>query len=120
MLARNGHALAEEVYCPRLLLNVDVLQRGTVRPRTGTLKRTVLEHPKLDFHRCRQRVAEHIKTALTQAGREKKILFQNRIPERTLASPAISHGQIFLRTDDHLIAIGAPAAKGAAGQNPKK
>ena len=41
------------------------------------------------------------------AGREKKVLAHNHIPERTLASPAVSHGQIFLRTDDHLIAIGA-------------
>ena len=40
------------------------------------------------------------------AGHEKKILATNHIPERTLASPAISHGQIFLRTDEHLIAIG--------------
>ncbi len=41
-----------------------------------------------------------------QAGREEKILARNHIPERTLASPALSLGQIFLRTDDHLIAIG--------------
>jgi outer membrane protein assembly factor BamB len=41
-----------------------------------------------------------------QAGREEKILARNNLPERTLASPALSHGQIFLRTDDHLIAIG--------------
>jgi outer membrane protein assembly factor BamB len=41
-----------------------------------------------------------------EAGREKKVLAHNNIPERTLASPAISHGQIFLRTDEHLFAIG--------------
>jgi outer membrane protein assembly factor BamB len=41
-----------------------------------------------------------------EAGREKKVLAHNIIPERTLASPAISHGQIFLRTDEHLIAVG--------------
>ena len=46
-----------------------------------------------------------------EAGREKKILARNRIPERTLASPAISHGQIFLRTDEHLIAIGSRRAR---------
>ncbi len=40
------------------------------------------------------------------AGREKKTIARNHIPERTLASPALSHGQIFLRTDEHLIAIG--------------
>ncbi len=41
-----------------------------------------------------------------EAGKEKKLLAHNSFPERTLASPAISHGQIFLRTDEHLIAIG--------------
>jgi outer membrane protein assembly factor BamB len=40
------------------------------------------------------------------AGRELKILHRNKLPERTLASPAISGGQIFLRTDERLIAIG--------------
>jgi len=42
-----------------------------------------------------------------EAGKEKKVLARNTISERTLASPALSHGQIFLRTDEHLIAIGA-------------
>jgi outer membrane protein assembly factor BamB len=42
-----------------------------------------------------------------EAGREKKILARNIIPERVLASPAFSRGQIFLRTDEHLIAIGS-------------
>ncbi len=40
-----------------------------------------------------------------QAGRELKILHRNKIGERTLASPAISSGRLFLRTDEHLIAI---------------
>ena len=46
-----------------------------------------------------------------EAGKEKKVLARNSFPERTLASPAISHGQIFLRTDEHLIAIGVRQAK---------
>jgi outer membrane protein assembly factor BamB len=41
-----------------------------------------------------------------QAGREFKLLRKNELAERTLASPAISGGRIFLRTDDHLIAVG--------------
>jgi len=41
-----------------------------------------------------------------QAGRELKILQRNSLGERTLASPAISGGQIFLRTDEHLVCIG--------------
>jgi outer membrane protein assembly factor BamB len=48
-----------------------------------------------------------------QAGRELKILHKNLLAERTLASPAVSGGQIFLRTDEHLIAIGTPALSAA-------
>jgi hypothetical protein len=33
-----------------------------------------------------------------------------------LASPAISGGQIFERSDDHLICIGKPAKKATMGQ----
>jgi outer membrane protein assembly factor BamB len=40
------------------------------------------------------------------AGREKKIVHQASLGERTLASPAISRGTIFVRTDENLIAIG--------------
>ncbi len=36
---------------------------------------------------------------ILEAGRDKKVLRKNLIGERTLASPAISQGQIFLRTD---------------------
>jgi outer membrane protein assembly factor BamB len=40
-----------------------------------------------------------------QAGRELKILHKNSLGERILASPAVSDGMIFLRSDDHLFAI---------------
>jgi hypothetical protein len=40
------------------------------------------------------------------AGRDKKVVAENPIGERTLASLAISNGQIFLRTDEHLYCIG--------------
>ena len=53
-------------------------------------------------------VNEGGETFVLQAGRELKILHKNVLAERTLASPAISGGRIFLRTDEHLIAIGAP------------
>jgi hypothetical protein len=43
-----------------------------------------------------------------KSGAELKILHKNLLAERTLASPAISGGRIFLRTDEHLIAIGTP------------
>ena len=54
------------------------------------------------------------KAFVLQAGRELKILHKNLLAERTLASPAIAGGRIFLRTDEHLIAIGAPALSAAA------
>ena len=41
-----------------------------------------------------------------EAGRDLKILHRNHLKERTLASPAISDGRIFIRTDEHLVAIG--------------
>lgn len=50
-------------------------------------------------------------TVVLQAGRELKILARNRLEERMLASPAISGGQIFERSDDHLFCIGTPARK---------
>ena len=49
-----------------------------------------------------------------EAGRELKILHRNKLPERTLASPAISGGRIYLRTDQHLVAIGRPEKPGGA------
>ncbi|SRR5579871_39845 len=45
-------------------------------------------------------------TIVLEAGRELKILARNQLEERMLASPAISGGQIFERSDDHLICIG--------------
>lgn len=45
-------------------------------------------------------------TYVLAAGRDKKIVAENRIGERTLASLAIAGGQIFLRTDEHLYCIG--------------
>jgi len=40
------------------------------------------------------------------AGREPVVLERNRVDGRTVASPAISNGQLFIRTDTHLICIG--------------
>ena len=45
-------------------------------------------------------------TYVVEAGREFRIVAKNDLGERTLASPAISDGMIFLRTDEHLTAIG--------------
>ena len=51
-------------------------------------------------------VSETGDTVVLRAGREFDVIARNNIGEHTIASPAISNGQIFLRTDEHLIAIG--------------
>jgi outer membrane protein assembly factor BamB len=45
-------------------------------------------------------------TVVLRAGREPHILERNPISERVVASPAISKGQIFIRTDAHLFCVG--------------
>jgi outer membrane protein assembly factor BamB len=43
-----------------------------------------------------------------RAGREPQVIARNEMGERLMASPAISNGQIFLRSDGSLFAIGKP------------
>ena len=45
-------------------------------------------------------------TAVVKAGTEFELLAQNDLGEYTLSSPAVSEGQLFLRTDSALYAIG--------------
>lgn len=45
-------------------------------------------------------------TFVIEAAREFKLVARNDLSERILASPAISNGQIFLRSDNHLFCIG--------------
>ncbi|MBM3810304.1 MAG: hypothetical protein FJW20_01590 [Acidimicrobiia bacterium] len=45
-------------------------------------------------------------TFVLEAGRQKKVLAENHLEERILASPAIAQGRIYLRSDSHLLAIG--------------
>ena len=45
-------------------------------------------------------------TSVYKAGPEFEIIAENELGEYTLSSPAISEGQIFIRTDGHLYAIG--------------
>jgi outer membrane protein assembly factor BamB len=49
-------------------------------------------------------------TAVARAGPEFQLLAQNDLGEYTLSSPAVSEGQIFIRTDSALYAIGRRAA----------
>jgi len=51
-------------------------------------------------------VSETGETIVLKAGRQPEVLARNDIGERLIASPAISNGQIFLRSDGRLIAIG--------------
>ena len=51
-------------------------------------------------------VSETGETFVMRAGREPKVLARNDLGERFLASPAISHGRLFLRSDRSLFAVG--------------
>jgi outer membrane protein assembly factor BamB len=51
-------------------------------------------------------VSETGDTIVLAAGREPKVLARNSVGERSVATPAFSGGQIFIRTDGHLIAVG--------------
>ena len=51
-------------------------------------------------------VSETGETIVLAAGREPNILERNQIEGRLIASPAISNGRLYFRTDDHLLSIG--------------
>ena len=51
-------------------------------------------------------VSETGETIVVRAGREPEILARNDLGERLIASPAISRGHIFLRSDENLFCIG--------------
>ena len=54
-------------------------------------------------------VSEDGDTMVLKGGRTPQVVARNDVGERMLASPAISEGRLFLRTDEHLIAIGGAA-----------
>ena len=51
-------------------------------------------------------LSESGETVVLEAGRQPRVVERNALDERSLASPAISNGQLFIRTDRHLICIG--------------
>jgi len=53
-------------------------------------------------------VSETGEVIVLRAGREPRVIARNDVGERLMASPAISNGQIFLRSDGALFAIGKP------------
>jgi outer membrane protein assembly factor BamB len=53
-------------------------------------------------------VSENGDTVVVKAGRAPQVVARNALGERAVASPAISNGQVFIRTDKHVFAIGRP------------
>jgi outer membrane protein assembly factor BamB len=51
-------------------------------------------------------LSESGETIVLKAGRTPEVLARNAIAGRILASPAISSGRLFIRTDDQIVAIG--------------
>jgi outer membrane protein assembly factor BamB len=49
-------------------------------------------------------------THIVRPGARYELVARNELGERTFASPALSDGQIFLRTENHLVCIGQPHA----------
>ena len=54
-------------------------------------------------------VSETGETIVMQSGPSPTVLARNDLGERAIASPAISNGQIFIRTDDHIFCVGIRA-----------
>ncbi|MQA29950.1 MAG: PQQ-binding-like beta-propeller repeat protein [Luteitalea sp.] len=52
-------------------------------------------------------MSESGETIVLRAGRTPQVIARNSIDGRILASPAISSGRLFIRTDDHLVAVGS-------------
>ncbi len=50
-------------------------------------------------------------TSVVKAGPKFELLAENDFDDYTLSSPAISDGQIFIRTQKHLYCIGKRAAR---------
>lgn len=55
-------------------------------------------------------LSENGDTVVVKAGRTPQVVGRNALGERAVASPAISNGQIFIRTDNHVFCIGVPTA----------
>jgi hypothetical protein len=51
-------------------------------------------------------VSEDGETIVIAAGRTPRVLERNKLSARQLASPAISGGRLFIRSDDALVAVG--------------
>lgn len=63
-------------------------------------------------------VSETGETFVLSSGPTPRVIARNDLGERLLASPAVSNGQLFIRTDEHLFCIGKPrgTSSGRPGQ----
>ncbi len=61
-------------------------------------------------------VSETGETIVLRSGPKPEVIARNHIGARALASPAVSNGQLFLRTDQKLFCIGKPGGTGAAAR----
>ena len=57
-------------------------------------------------------LAESGEMIVLAGGRKLNVLARNSVGERSLASPAVANGQIFIRTDDHLYCVGKQSEAG--------
>jgi outer membrane protein assembly factor BamB len=57
-------------------------------------------------------VSETGETIVLRSGREPRVVARNDVGERLIASPAVSNGSIYLRSDDRLICIRSAANPG--------
>ena len=55
-------------------------------------------------------LSENGDTIVVKAGRPPQVVQRNALGERAIASPAISNGHLFIRTDNHLFCIGPSGA----------
>jgi outer membrane protein assembly factor BamB len=53
-------------------------------------------------------VSENGETLVMKAGRSPELLARNDLGVRSVASPAVAGGQIFLRSDNEIFCIGKP------------
>ena len=51
-------------------------------------------------------VSETGETIVVRSGRQPSVIARNDLGERLIASPAVSNGQIFLRSDGRLFCVG--------------
>ena len=65
-------------------------------------------------------LAESGEMIVLAAGREIEVLARNSVGERSVASPSLANGQIFIRTDGHLYCVGNQDEAGTAPSSNRR